>query len=511
MVERIELDDSNTLRSRASSPSYSSSEATVLDATASTHVSETANPGHTPSLCATPDEPSAHPLANAATPSHHVALPIHDGAVRYGAGDNTIAGTDYEPVSPEDMMERRYCQRHCMHVIPQSRPEEIQTIPPVKTTFAYPALPPGWTTCEHPEGCRYFRNNAQRLYTDAWIHDRTTFEGIETLGRQICHDLQQRDDVPAGTEIVLDVYKDENGLHRSYYLVREADRTIFWLHEVDVVLLSRGSRPVFDESHLKHAQEAQYWLHAGLFPNDRDITKELLDELEDLMIHQTTDAHTSETSTAPYGADDMRIHLATFKHSRPGQRPGSFCSLTKMMYVLARFMNYHGQQYARLDRDRSVYEGSDEPHSYIFLMLSPLLFYTPDLYIEELEKVWVEETAHYQPWNIFVSSLQKDWESAILPATVLLTANVGFLAIQSEDTGRPSRSVAQITSYLSTFLSLGNIIMCIILSRQHRSNAHGTATEAATYLSGRSQKIMGLELLAITFSLPGAMFLWGYI
>lgn len=52
---------------------------------------------------------------------------------------------------------------------------------------------------------------------------------------------------------------------------------------------------------------------------------------------------------------------------------------------------------------------------------------------------------------------------------MLLTANVGLLAIQSIDTNRPARSVAQIASYISTFLSLGNIIVCTILSRQHRS------------------------------------------
>ena len=69
-------------------------------------------------------------------------------------------------------------------------------------------------------------------------------------------------------------------------------------------------------------------------------------------------------------------------------------------------------------------------------------------------------------------------------ATVLLTANVGLLAIQSVDTGKADRSLAQISSYISTFLSLGNIILCTILARQHRLDAHMTA-QAAVRLARR--------------------------
>ena len=67
---------------------------------------------------------------------------------------------------------------------------------------------------------------------------------------------------------------------------------------------------------------------------------------------------------------------------------------------------------------------------------------------------------------------------AVIQAAVLLTANVGLLAIQSVDTAKADRSLAQISSYISTFLNLGNIILCTILARQHRLDAHMTAQAA---------------------------------
>ncbi|EPS97095.1 hypothetical protein FOMPIDRAFT_1098563, partial [Fomitopsis schrenkii] len=141
-------------------------------------------------------------------------------------------------------------------------------------------------------------------------------------------------------------------------------------------------------------------------------------------------------------------------------------------------------------------------------ILSPFLFNLPLQYLEDLEKIWVDQTVNYRPWRIFIAKLQRDWENSITPAAVLLTANVGLLAIQSVDTDKPDRSLAQIASYISTFLSLGNIILCTILARQHRLDAHMTADAASNYLARRLCIKRGMELLAVVFSLPSALFLW---
>lgn len=54
-------------------------------------------------------------------------------------------------------------------------------------------------------------------------------------------------------------------------------------------------------------------------------------------------------------------------------------------------------------------------------------------------------------------------------ATVLLSANVGFLAIQSIDSahGTNARNVAQVASYVSVIMSLGTYMTGHILSLHH--------------------------------------------
>lgn len=64
--------------------------------------------------------------------------------------------------------------------------------------------------------------------------------------------------------------------------------------------------------------------------------------------------------------------------------------------------------------------------------------------------------------------------------TVLLNANVAFLAIQSIDnfSGHPGRSPAQIASFLSIVASFGSIILGLVLARKHRAKARDTAADA---------------------------------
>jgi hypothetical protein len=86
-------------------------------------------------------------------------------------------------------------------------------------------------------------------------------------------------------------------------------------------------------------------------------------------------------------------------------------------------------------------------------------------------------------------------------ATVVLNANVAFLAIQSVDNNGAqnlNRSPAQISSYLSTLTSIGSIIIGLLLVKQNR----------AKFISRRKHESLGLETLAILYSLPYAMLIW---
>lgn len=112
---------------------------------------------------------------------------------------------------------------------------------------------------------------------------------------------------------------------------------------------------------------------------------------------------------------------------------------------------------------------------------------------------------------------------------MLLNANVAFLAIPSVDNGTDQLSAAQISSNISIVTSVGSILLGLLLIRQHRVKSKDTPIEAVSlsaschptqllltvcgyqfwFLSARKHPTLGLETLAIIYSLPYALLMWG--
>ena len=104
-------------------------------------------------------------------------------------------------------------------------------------------------------------------------------------------------------------------------------------------------------------------------------------------------------------------------------------------------------------------------------------------------------------WSTFIGKLQTEWQEfvlyvrlssylwpslfeleIILQATVLLNANVAFLAIPSVDTGPYVRDASQIVSYISVIASIGSVITGLLLIRQHRSKKEVAFEVVSTFL-----------------------------
>jgi len=121
--------------------------------------------------------------------------------------------------------------------------------------------------------------------------------------------------------------------------------------------------------------------------------------------------------------------------------------------------------------------------------------------------MWVDEKLSSLVWNRVMGKICEEWQgftlfvsihsltfsevvhNEIVPfqGTVLLNANVAFLAIPSVDNGLPSkghgRSVAEIASYASVLTSIGSIILGLLLERQNRTKERETAHEAVRSIS----------------------------
>ena len=119
----------------------------------------------------------------------------------------------------------------------------------------------------------------------------------------------------------------------------------------------------------------------------------------------------------------------------------------------------------------------------------------------------------------------------LVQATVLLNANVAFLAIPSVDTGENiSRTPQQIISYISVMTGAGSILIGLLLQRQYRVKPKDTVDEAVgllsfeifrlliylsspqvSFLNARTHPTRGVETLAILYSLPYALLIWRYV
>jgi len=220
---------------------------------------------------------------------------------------------------------------------------------------------------------------------------------------------------------------------------------------------------------------------------------------------------TSPNSTAAYSEGDLSKLLGYVRYitSVGGNYGFSACVVGRLMSFVtySRYINFYGQKGARLTNDQTIY-GYQPKRTYLIKILSIFFFYAPELHLGGLESVYTDFVLCQHRWAQFITRLQDDWKEFILYGTVLLNANVAFLAIPSVDTGNRTRTPSQLASYLSIITSVGSIVIGLLLLRHHRTKPQDSADEVDKYLRSRHHNGLGFETLAVLYSLPYSLLLW---
>jgi len=400
------------------------------------------------------------------------------------------------------------------------------TIPPLTYSFQTyvnnsEVIPVGWKKLVHPEGACYYVYGEKKYWTDANIMDEMMRDRVMSC----IHDFEdfirsQSIQLSSDVNIVFDIQRNDEDLYCGYYIVDHCTRSVFWLDTFEAQWF-----PVWFEvegvtslAHIQHEIISQYWFHCSLYPHSLPLSLENVDELRDILLYNISDIMTSYTSTVPYPLSELKdmMLLANNIRKNPGAL-GGVSTFARLMYIFAeqRFLNFASTPSARLDRNRSIYHPPDQAETYPWLMrvLSPALFSAPNLYYRSINKIWVDNLLHEAAWADFINTMNEEWQQLILFNTVLLNANVAFLAIQSIDnaSGSPGRSPAQIASFLSIVASFGSIILGLVLARKHRAKAKATATDAAQFLRSWMRHQLGIATLAVLYSVPYALLMWGVI
>ena len=86
-------------------------------------------------------------------------------------------------------------------------------------------------------------------------------------------------------------------------------------------------------------------------------------------------------------------------------------------------MAFWGEPGARLDRKDTALDVTIRRHrSWVFTLISPFLFFMPIVYMNEIDKLYVDQTVHYYFWRQFIDGLKRDWENSITPVSRISTS-----------------------------------------------------------------------------------------
>ncbi|KAH6900947.1 hypothetical protein BKA70DRAFT_731966 [Coprinopsis sp. MPI-PUGE-AT-0042] len=415
---------------------------------------------------------------------------------------------------------------------------------PRQTTFEDEGIPEGWTKIIGPEGFPYFWHAKHQIITDTWIPDPTVYELLADFFNQIQEFMaRHKYERKSNYHLVLDVHEEKGtgDWWCGYYVVDHSSFSVFWyeetkpftneIFEIEAGKLSPGQMKVYIQW--------EYWKHWCLFPDLCPTPLSVWEVAENLIRVAQTDVLTSDRPATNFTYEKLHGMMSTLLEAKESYvlsfgktgiespLPARQCPwfIGRFMEPLARerYLNFYGEKHARIDANQSVYGEKARvglsDTSLPFRILSPLLFCAPEILYRKMEILWVDRIVHAEPWNHFFDTLSQDWAHQLVYGSILLTSNIAFLTVPnvtSEDAVIHG-TLVQIPSYVSTIATIGSIILGLAFNRQQqgrkRSNKleHSTAPEIQEWLMKRCNRTRGLEPLAVMYSLPFALLMWGMV
>ncbi|KAI5998274.1 hypothetical protein EDD15DRAFT_2364067 [Pisolithus albus] len=406
--------------------------------------------------------------------------------------------------------------------------KDLPKIPAGRRTFdeTTPNSAP-WKACTHPEGALYFCDIQRRIYTDSDVRDRKTLHTIDKCILRLSYLAHSHSIIFPSTslELVLELTKGKRKECR-YYFVDAQKRLLFWVHDWIPQKIKHyrvtNRQPADDVVRLRCvaimiteiALEMQYWTHCELYPHQRTFDISIYRELCGWIIHANAESITSDTSLAPFERSElskMMDIMRVLRDSTEQVNDPLYCVVARFMCIFSRihFLNFHGQPYARLDVDRTVYQPQDQRRctSILLRMLSFILFGAPWRYVETLRGVWVDETVNLPRWRAFVGNILNEWGGFTIYSTVMLAVDMSFLAIIHADT-TTYQSVNVIATYISVVCTVGSIVASVVLTGMWRDKAEN-AEGVAKYMTEITDTVIGVDNMAIMFSVPFGLLIWG--
>ncbi|VDC02730.1 unnamed protein product [Peniophora sp. CBMAI 1063] len=396
----------------------------------------------------------------------------------------------------------------------------------------------GWEPVTHPEGGLYFCHRERRVFTEAYLYNDVYMEEVELL-----IDYLNRLSVaytgaplPSDCDLVIQVThnksEDDKRTAWHYYLADHETRSVFWLRPFQAGDHLGEVYGDVSPAHFKHLLESWYWDHVSMLPDNFQSHDCIVDELVGDLTYHCVDHITSPNTTVPYTLNELTDLIRLLGRKGHGTGATSFAAaLARIMAIFChwRFVHYHGQRSARLDRLESVRDiTSPRPRTWLMQLFSFLFLFAPEVHLRDMEKVYVDGIVTSYLWKRHISKLQGEWEELIAYATIILTASVSMLSVPdvilfSDNPNPPGggsniqsylpplHSPAAIASYVSIICSIGSIVLGLMLVHHNRTKNREDSDDAAAYMKRKDSFHFHHEPLAILYSLPYALLMWSML
>ncbi|KAI9446013.1 hypothetical protein H4582DRAFT_1902760 [Lactarius indigo] len=98
------------------------------------------------------------------------------------------------------------------------------------------------------------------------------------------------------------------------------------------------------------------------------------------------------------------------------ENPHAITSIARLLSLYAhwRFLHFHGQKTSRQDRYKSIYKGGHRKRTILIRTFSPILFFFPDAYLRELQKLWMDKIIVEALWKESTQRLVSEWSDFVL-------------------------------------------------------------------------------------------------
>ncbi|KAG8678627.1 hypothetical protein FRC09_019684, partial [Ceratobasidium sp. 395] len=179
------------------------------------------------------------------------------------------------------------------------------------------------------------------------------------------------------------------------------------------------------DHHEHNMLKEEYWTHMENFPGPRYVEPRDIQRLKDILSSLAIDHGTSEGSTAPFSAEQMRTFLELL--SMFGKCPNEFqtyavARLWNMIWH-ARTVNNYGGPSACLDRFTVLSDG-DPSFTISNHLMEKLMLGAAGSHSSRCARAWTGRVAYVTEWRSFKSKNEREWKQISELASVLVIASL---------------------------------------------------------------------------------------